>query len=93
MQRFEVLAGKSAGPHDLDALQRAFRRIMADEGSPVRDVEIGESGGKVLIRMDLAVESMRRAKRRGEKVFAYAWYDAFGEREVSHFGRVAGSAD
>ena len=91
MQRFEVLASKRAGPDERGALERAFERIMAGGRAAVHEVEIAEVDGLVLVRMDLAVPPARQATRRGEEVFAYAWYDAFGERAVSHLGRVVGS--
>lgn len=90
MHRFEVLADRKAEPRALDALERAVTRMMADDANAPRDVEVGESGGRLLIRMDLPAGSVRRARRRGERIFAQVWYDAFGEREPRHEGRVVG---
>ena len=45
---------------------------------------------RLLIRMDLPAGSVRRARRRGEQIFSQVWYDAFGEREPGHEGRVIG---
>ena len=90
MQRFEVVADRKANPAAVGALERAFARLATGDTCAIRAVAVGESAGRLLIRIDLAVDSARRARRRGEGLVARAWYDAFGERDPGLRCRITG---
>jgi hypothetical protein len=86
--RFETVVARSADLHSRRTLENAFHRMIADAVTAIRDVTIGESAEHFRVQMDLAVCSKRQAMRRGEELFAFAWYDAFGERRAPSHGSV-----
>lgn len=89
MLRYEIRSSKKAEPGDVHLLERAFARVAADRSDTVRDVTVSGRAGGFVIAMDVAA-SPRRAERDCERLFAAAWYDAFGRRGSTHIGRLVG---
>lgn len=89
MRRYEIRTAKRATPQDVERLRRAFGRMLSQGAEDVRAVEVSTLRGCFRVAME-AVGSARQVRRDGEKLFADAWYDAFGPRSSAHIGVLDG---
>ena len=85
MHRYQITTSKRADPPGTDSLQRAFARAAIDWAHVVTGVDVSVSDGGFVIGMDV-VGSPARARTECERLFAAAWYDAFGSRGNTHVG-------
>lgn len=87
MARYEIetLMYGSAGA--VEQLERAVARLEIAGDGVVRRVEVRASNGRLQMAMDLAGWGSR-AVPEAERVFALAWYDAFGDRRARHLGQL-----
>ena len=90
MNRYEIETSKEALPGETRLLRRAFDRAVVNWGHMVKDVEVsgGGAGGGFVIVM-YVVGPPARVVRECERLFAAAWYDAFGPRGNTHIGSLA----
>ena len=89
MRRYEIRTAKRATPEDLERLGRAFGRLLARGAEDVRAGEVSTLRGCVRVVLEMA-GSARQVRRDGERLFANAWYDAFGPRSSTHIGVLDG---
>ena len=87
MNRYQIMTSKEALPGEARQLRRAFDRVAGNWAHMVRGVEVSGSGGGFVIDIDV-VGPPARATIECERLFAAAWYDAFGSRGNTHFGRL-----
>ena len=89
MHRYQIKTCKQTDPRDTYLLERAFARVSVAWAHMVNGVEVsgagGGSGGGFVIVIDV-VGSPARARIECERLFAAAWYDAFGSRGSTHIG-------
>jgi hypothetical protein len=89
VRRYEIRTAKRATPEDLDRLGRAFGRLLSRGVEDIRAVEVSTLRGCVRVGLEMA-GSARQVRRDGERLFADAWYDAFGPRSSAHIGVLDG---
>ena len=85
VRRYEIRTAKRATPQDVERLRCAFGRMLSRGAEDVRAVEVSTMRGCFRIGMEM-VGSARQVRREGERLFAMAWYDAFGPRSSTHIG-------
>jgi hypothetical protein len=91
MNRYRIETSKEALPGETRLLRRAFARAGVNWAHIVTGVEVscapGAAGGGFVIVIH-AVGSPARAAIECERLFAAAWYDAFGARGNNHIGSL-----
>ena len=85
VRRYEIRTAKRATPGDVERLRRAYGRMLSRGEDDVRMVEVSTMRGCFHVDMEVA-GSPRHVRRVGERLFADAWYDAFGPRSNTHIG-------
>ena len=93
MHRYQIQTSKPVEPGETYMLEQALARTAVRWAQVVRGIEVSGSGGGsggrgFVIDMDV-VGAPARAKVEGERLFAAAWYDAFGLRGSNHVGSLA----
>ena len=89
MHRYQITTSKRADPPGTDVLQRAFARAAVNWTHVVTGVDVSVAAGGFVIGMDV-VGPPARAPSECERLFATAWYDAFGPRGNTHVGWLTG---
>ena len=92
MNRYEIETTKKADPEGTRLLRRAFARVAGNWAHMVDRIEVsgsgGGGGGGFVIVMHVAGPPAR-VQVECERLFAAAWYDAFGPRGSTHIGSLA----
>jgi hypothetical protein len=68
-------------------LERAVARLQIAEDGVVRRVDVAAPNGRLQVAMELAAAEAR-AVAEAERLFAFLWYDAFGDRTARHQSRL-----
>ena len=85
--RYEIQSSRRPEAGDIRLLERAFARLGVDEVESVTGVEVSAASGVLVVAMDV-IGPPGRVEGECERLFAVAWYDAFGVRWSRHLGRV-----
>jgi len=83
VRTYEIRCSKRADDADVERLDRAFGRVRARHRGAAGSVVVGVEDGSYRIAMEMLAD-----ERFCERLFAEAWYDAFGPRGATHVGRV-----
>jgi hypothetical protein len=89
VHRYRIVTSKEARPGETRLLRRAFDRVAVNWADMVKGVKVsGEgdgTGGVFVIDIDV-IGPPARVEIECERLFAAAWYDAFGSRGSNHIG-------
>jgi hypothetical protein len=85
--RYEIRSGPRSDPRDLHLLERAFARLGVHPGERVTGVQVSSATGCLVVAMDV-IGPPSHAEGECERLFAIAWYDAFGVRGGRYVGRL-----
>ena len=88
MHRYEITTSADVHPGDAYLLRQALARVAPSWDHMVSAIEVSSPGGGLLVAMDV-VARRARAKVECERLFAAAWYDAFGSYTDAHVGRFS----
>jgi hypothetical protein len=89
--RYEIDTCRRADPQDLRLLECAFGRVAAEWSDRVRRAVVSGPSGYVFVAMDF-IGPPEDARRECERLYAIAWYDAFGVEGSTHVGRLVEEA-
>ena len=92
MNRYEIETTKEADPEGTRLLRRAFARVAAQWAHVVDRIEVsgsGGGGGRGFVIVMHVAGPRARVPLECERLFAAAWYDAFGPRGSTHIGSLA----
>lgn len=85
--RYEIRSWRRPQAGDIRLLERAFARLGVDVVETVTGVEVSAESGFLVVAMDV-VGPRSHVEGECERLFAIAWYDAFGLRGSRHLGRL-----
>ena len=85
--RYEIRSSRRPETGDIRLLERAFARLGVDAVERVRAVEVSAASGVLVVAMDV-IGPPGQVEGDCERLFAIAWYDAFGVRWSRHLGRL-----
>ncbi len=85
--RYEIRSRRRSDARDVRLLERAFARLGVDGRERVTRVEVSGASGCLVVAMDV-IGPPSDAEGECERLFATAWYDAFGVRGSRHVGRL-----
>ena len=83
--RYEIRSCRRPEAGDIRLLERAFARLGVDGLERVTGVEVSAASGFLVVAMDV-IGPPSHVEDECERLFAIAWYDAFGVRGSRHLG-------